>query len=86
MVVRGGDNELGVITGQMRRKLSTVIMKSQVDCLSARLHMAGEGGTEANKRRARADREEVEMDRDRRAMFLSRVRGHGPTRHGQIHL
>ena len=83
---QGGADEMGIIVGQVRRKVSTAVVRAQVDALIARLHMAGEGGVTASKRRARTERKEVEMDRERKAVFFSRVRGYGPKRHGRIHV
>ena len=83
---QGGADEMGLIVGQVRRKVSTAVARAQVDSLIARLHMAGERGVTATKRRAVTEREEVEMDRERRAVFLAHVRGYGPTQHGRIHV
>lgn len=48
---QGREDELANITDQIRRKISTVVVRAQVDALSAMLHMAGKGGKAANKRR-----------------------------------
>ena len=39
----GSDNELAVITGQIRRTLSQTVVKSQVNCLLSRIHQVGPG-------------------------------------------
>ena len=36
--------ELGIITGQIRRRISLVAIKSQVECLLSKLHQVGPGG------------------------------------------
>ena len=39
----GSDQELGLLVGQVRRRLSLVAVKAQVDCLLAKLHQVGPG-------------------------------------------
>ena len=48
----GTESELGVIVGQVRRMISTVSVRAQVQCLLSRVNMiGGEGVTRASKRR-----------------------------------
>ena len=43
--------ELSILTGYLRRRLSTAIMRANVKCLLERLVMVGEGQGQAGKRR-----------------------------------
>ena len=82
---QGGAEELGAIVGQIRRHPSVTIVGAHADCLLSRLNMVGEGSREASKRRRWAEKQERDMERERRGQFLARVRGHGPGRPGRIH-
>ena len=80
----GSDNELGVIVGQKRRKMSTAFIKAQSLCLLNRLGFLGEGARAAAGRRDLAKRLEERRKRDNIAHFEAHVRGRGLARMGQI--
>ena len=67
------NKELGLVTGYLRRRLSTAIMKANVKCLLERLLLVGEGQGQAGKRRQWARREEEKARWDREAQWLVRV-------------
>ena len=82
--MEGSGAELGTIIGQIRRTLSTSAVRAQSQCLLFRLGMLGEGNKRAAKRRQWAMREETRMKEERRAIWLSQVRGRGLVRRGQF--
>ena len=47
----GSEQELGMCLGQVRRRLSMVAVKAQVDCLLSKLHQVGPGNKQLAKRR-----------------------------------
>ena len=47
----GSDNELAVIVGQIRRKLSLAVTKANVVCLLSKLHQVGPGNKQLAKKR-----------------------------------
>ena len=69
----GSDQELGFLVGQVRRRLSLVAVKAQVDCLLAKLHQVGPGNTQLAKKRTWAILEDQRMARERGAQWLRRV-------------
>ena len=69
----GSDMELGVVVGQVRRRLSVASISAQAECLLARLSYVGEGGVQAGRRRHWVAREEESMRREREAQYLGRV-------------
>ena len=71
----GSDQELGMLVGQVRRRLSLVAVKAQVDCLLAKLHQVGPGNQQLAKRRTWAILEDQRMARERGAQWLRRVEG-----------
>ena len=80
----GSEAELGVITGQVRRTLSTTAVRAQAACLLSRLGVLGEGHVMASRRRQWARREEVRMRDERRAQWVAQVRQRGVVRRGQF--
>ena len=46
----GSDQELGVLVGQVRRRLSLVAIQAQVECLLSKLHQVGPGNVQLAKR------------------------------------
>ena len=63
----GSDRELGVLVGQVRRRLSMAVIKAQVDCLLAKIHQVGPGNTQLAKKRDWAILEDLRMARERSA-------------------
>ena len=47
----GSDNELALITGQVRRVHSQTAVKAQVSCLLSRIHQVGPGNKQIAKKR-----------------------------------
>ena len=80
----GSDAELGVITGQIRRLLSTTAVRAQAMCLIGRLDKIGEGQRAAGKRRVYAKRVEERLRAERSAQWLMNIRGRGIVRKGQF--
>ena len=69
------EKELGVITGQLRRQISTVVVRSNAQCLLDRMGQVGEGAAMASKRREYNLVGEEWIRRDREVQWTSRVRG-----------
>ena len=78
----GSDQELGMCVGQVRRRLSMVAVKSQVDCLLSKLHQVGPGNKQLAKRREWAIIEDQRMTRERGAQWIRRVEGVNTLRKG----
>ena len=68
-------HELGVIVGQLRRRLSQAAVKAQVDCLLSRIHQVGPGNTQLAKKREWAVVEDDRMRRERGAQWLLKYEG-----------
>ena len=80
----GSEQELGVLVGQVRRRLSLVAVKAQIDCLLAKLHQVGPGNAQLAKKRSWAIQEDLRMARERGAQWLRRVEGVHTLRRGFI--
>ena len=78
------NKELGLVTGYLRRRLSTAIVKANVKCLLERLVQVGEGQGQAGKRRRWARREEERARWDREAQWMVRVTGRPLLRRGDF--
>ena len=74
--------ELGVVVGQVRRRLSVAIVRSRANCLLARMSLLGEGSRKAMNRRHQQGWEEQKMRREMQAQFLGRIKHHGITHRG----
>ena len=80
----GSNNELALVTGQIRRKLSETVVKSQVNCLLSRLHQVGPGSKNLAKKRQWALQMDEKMKKDNRAQWLRRIEGVNTLRKGMI--
>ena len=80
----GSDQELGILVGQIRRRLSLVAVQAQVDCLLSKLHQVGPGNAQLAKRRTWAIHEDQRMARERGAQWMRRVEGVQTLRKGFI--
>ena len=80
----GSKQELGLITSQIRRRLSQTVIKAQVECLLSRLHLIGPGSKAMIQRREWAVREEERMKRERNADWLRKTEGIFALRKGMI--
>ena len=78
--------EMSVVVGQIRRRLSVAVARANAGCLISRLSHIGEGSRESMKRRQWRDREERLMRMEREAQWHKRVRGHGVTHRGEFFL
>ena len=78
------EKELGLVTGYLRRRLSTAVIKANVQCLLERTVMVGEGIGQAGKRRQWARQEEERARLDREAQWLERVTGRSLWRGGDF--
>ena len=61
----GSKAELGMITGQIRRRISLVAVNAQVECLLSKLHQVGPGNQQMAKNRQWALKEDERMSRER---------------------
>ena len=80
----GSKQELGLITGQIRRRLSLAVIKAQTSCLLARLHQVGPGNTKLAKKRDWALIEDEKMKSERRAQWLRKFDGIKTLQKGMI--
>ena len=71
----GSDEELGMCVGQIRRRLSMVAIKGQVDCLLSKIHQVGPGNGQLAKKRVWAANEDQRMAKERGAQWMRRVEG-----------
>ena len=76
--------ELSIVVGQLRRRLSVSVIRATYTCLLTRLSLLGEGSREANKRRQWRGREEQAMRMEREAQWHRHVRGHGVRHRGEF--
>ena len=76
--------ELGIIVGQIRRKLSAAAVKAQVECLLSRIHQVGPGNNLLAKKREWAQLEDERMRRERGAQWLLKYEGTQTLRKGFI--
>ena len=81
-----GNKELALVTGYLRRRLSSAVMRANVQCLLERLMLVGEGQGQAGKRRQWARREEERARLDRMAAWQERVTGRNLSRRGDINI
>ena len=80
----GSNNELAQVTGQIRRKLSETVVKSQVNCLLSRLHQVGPGSKNLAKKRQWALQMDEKMRKEKKAHWLRRIEGVNTLRKGMI--
>ena len=80
----GGTAELAVISGQLRRRLSSAVMRANVTLLLDRMGQVGEGAGQANKRRQWIRAEEERFRWDREAQWLSRISVHDLVKKGKF--
>ena len=82
----GTEAELGLVVGQIRRRLSVTSVRAQADSLMARLLLVGEGVVQADRRRQWAAREEEKMRRERAAQFVGKISWTGIQHKGRFNL
>ena len=76
--------EIGLVTGFLRRRLSSAVIKANVRCLLERLVLVGEGRGQADKRRQWARLEEARARMDREAQWQARITGRNLARRGDF--
>ena len=80
----GGEQELALITGQIRRRISTTVTKANVNCLVERMQLVGPGNSELGRKREYTQRLEQRLRLERRAVWQQRVEGTSSLRKGFI--
>ena len=80
----GSDQELALVTSQLRRRISSATVRANFTCMFERLSQVGGGARGAERRRNWVQIEEEKMRRDRQAQWLARVRGAGIVRRGRF--
>ena len=80
----GSGQELAMVTGQIRRVLSTTLVRANAGCLLSRMGRIGEGADMAGRRRRAAAAEEEKLRREREAWWVSVKRGRNIVRRGQF--
>jgi len=80
----GSDNELALITGQVRRVLSQTAVKAHVSCLLSRIHQVGPGNKQIAKKRQWALQQDEKMRKERSAQWIRRIEGVNTLRKGMI--
>ena len=80
----GSEQELAIITGYLRRRISAATVRANFTCLLERMGQVGEGAVRAGRRRDWVRAEEEKMRWDRQAQWLSRVRGVGLVQKGRF--
>ena len=80
----GSDNELAIIVGQLRRKLSLAVTKANVTCLLSKLHQVGPGNKQLAKKRDWVLQEDEKMRRERNAQWIRNVDGVTSKQKGMI--
>ena len=72
---QGSDNELALIVGQIRRRLSVTAVKAQVGCLLSRVHQVGPGNKQLAKKRQWAIKEDERMRQERYSQWMRKIEG-----------
>ena len=80
----GSDQELAIITSQLRRRISAATVRANITCLLERMAQVGEGAKRAGERRDLVRVEEERMRKDRETQWLARVRGVGLIHRGRF--
>ena len=80
------EGQLGTITGQYRRLISSCIVRAQAQCLISRVGVISPEARMAAQRTEVAGRLERELMEERRAQWMASVRGPGWVRRGRCHM
>ena len=70
--------------GQIRRVLTTAVVRANASCLLARVNQVGEGAALAGKRRQQTIVEEERMRRERESVWQAVRMGRNLVRRGQF--
>ena len=76
--------ELGLVTGYLRRRLSSAVVRANVKCLLERLVLVGEGHGQVDKCRQWARAEENRARLNREAQWQARITGRNLARRGDF--
>ena len=76
--------ELSIVTGLLRRRLSSAVMRANVRCLLERLVLVGEGQGQAGRRRQWARAEEERARQEREAQWMVKITGRNLSRRGDF--
>ena len=82
----GEREDISVVIGQLRRRLSVATVRANINCLLARLSLVGEGTRPAMRRRQWQKKEELQMRQEMVAQWHRKIRGHGITHRGEFFL
>ena len=80
------EGQLGTITGQYRRLLSTCIVRAQAKCLISRVGVISPEARQAALRREVTGRLEKQLREERAAQWMASLRGPGWARRGRCHV
>ena len=80
------EGQLGTITGQYRRLLSSCIVRAQAQCLISRVGVISPEARQAAQRREVTGRLERELREERTAQWMASLRGPGWARRGRCHM
>ena len=80
------EGQLGTITGQYRRLLSSCIVRAQAQCLISRVGVISPEARQAAQRREVTGRMERQMREERAAQWMASLRGPGWARRGRCHM
>ena len=80
------EGQLGTITGQYRRLLSTCIVRAQAQCLISRVGVISPEARQAAQRREVTGRLERQLREERAAQWMASLRGPGWARRGRCHV
>ena len=80
----GSGQELATVTGQIRRMLSTAIVRANAGCRLSRMCQVGEGADMGGKRRRATVAQEERMRRERESQWLAVKTGRNVVRRGQF--
>ena len=81
---QGSDQELAIITSQLRRRISSATIRANYTCMLERMTQVREGARRAENRRDWVRVEEERMKKDRQTQWLARVRGVGLINRGRF--
>ena len=80
----GSKAELGIMVGQIRRRISITAIKAQVDFLLSKIHQVVPGNQQMDERRVWALIEDERMCGERAAQWLRQIEGMQTIRKGFI--
>ena len=70
---RAEEQEMAIITGQIRRRIPTVVTKANINCLIKHMQLVGPGNSELGQKREYTQQVEQCLRLERRAVWQQRV-------------